>query len=285
MARLTTASVAAKWFNPASGAYTTIGTFANTGSRTFTTPGNNGASMNDWLLILEAGGPATVPGTPTGVTATAGNASATVSWTAPSNGGSAITGYTVTGTPGGSCTTTGATSCTVTGLTNGTAYTFRVTATNSVGTSAASSGSAAVTPTSTPSASYSTFTAVSSTQRLAVASGTNTVVQTTPATSTLQQWEVRANGSYVNLVNRSTGQCAMVTGSSLTNGALIVQAACNTATTSQQWTLTSANQIINRNSGKCLDVPARSTTSGTQLIQYTCSTTGATNQQWTRAAA
>ena len=36
------------------------------------------------------------PGAPTGVTATPGNASATVTWTAPSNGGSAITSYTVT---------------------------------------------------------------------------------------------------------------------------------------------------------------------------------------------
>ncbi|MGN9810206.1 apiosidase-like domain-containing protein [Micromonospora sp. BQ11] len=283
MTRLTSPSVAAKWFNPASGAYTTIGTFANTGSRTFTTPGNNGANMNDWLLILEAGGAATVPGAPSGVTATAGNASASVSWAAPSNGGSPITRYTVTGTPGGSCTTTGATSCTVTGLTNGTSYTFRVTATNAIGTGPASTASAAVTPTSTPTVPYSTFTSVSSTLRLAVASGTNTIVQSTPAASSLQQWEVRTNGSYVNLVNRSTGQCATVNESSLSNNALIVQTTCTTAATSQQWTLTPANQIINRNSGKCLDVPARSTTSGTQLIQYTCST-GATNQQWTRSA-
>ena len=38
-----------------------------------------------------------VPGAPTGVTATAGNGSATVSWIAPaSTGGSAITSYKVT---------------------------------------------------------------------------------------------------------------------------------------------------------------------------------------------
>ena len=69
------------------------------------------------------------------MTATAGNASATVRWTAPSNGGSAITSYTVTPFIGATAqtptTVTGsppATTATVTGLTNGTAYTFTVTA-------------------------------------------------------------------------------------------------------------------------------------------------------------
>ena len=89
-----------------------------------------------------------VPGAPTAVTATAGNAQAGVSWTAPvSDGGSAITGYTVTSAPGGkTCTTTGALSCTVSGLTNGTPYTFTVTASNVAGTGPASAASSAVTP-------------------------------------------------------------------------------------------------------------------------------------------
>ena len=90
---------------------------------------------------------ATVPGASTGVTASAGNAQATVTFTAPvSNGGSAITGYTVTSVPGGLTATGTASPITVSGLTNGTAYTFTVTATNAIGNSAASSASNSVTP-------------------------------------------------------------------------------------------------------------------------------------------
>ena len=103
--------------------------------------------------------PATVPGAPTIVSATLGNAQVTVTFNAPaSNGGAAITGYTVTPYIGlvAQGVTTGTTSpIVVTGLTNGTAYTFTVTATNSVG-STASASSASVTPYAPPVASNST---------------------------------------------------------------------------------------------------------------------------------
>ena len=90
---------------------------------------------------------ATTPGAPTIGTATAGNAQASVTFTAPvSNGGSAITGYTVTSSPGGLTATGTASPITVSGLTNGTAYTFTVRATNSVGTGPASAASNSVTP-------------------------------------------------------------------------------------------------------------------------------------------
>jgi hypothetical protein len=114
---------------------------------------------------------ASVPGKPTGVTATAGNASALVSWTAPGNGGSAITGYTVTSTSGGkTCTTSGALSCTVSGLTNGQGYTFTVHATNGVGDGSESDPSAAVTPVAPRSGA--TYHAITPTRVLDTRNGT-----------------------------------------------------------------------------------------------------------------
>jgi Fibronectin type III domain/Glyoxal oxidase N-terminus/Kelch motif len=110
--------------------------------------------MVAWEVLAATGPPPTSPGAPTGVTATPGNGSATVSWTAPNNGGSPIASYTVTPYIGNAAQTptviSGSppgTSTTITGLTNGTSYTFAVTATNAVGTGPPSSPSAAVTPT------------------------------------------------------------------------------------------------------------------------------------------
>jgi phosphatidylethanolamine-binding protein (PEBP) family uncharacterized protein len=85
----------------------------------------------------------TIAGAPTMTSATAGNASAVVAFTAPSsNGGAAITAYTVTCTataPSASVTSTGASSpITISGMTNGISYACSMTATNSVGISAAS---------------------------------------------------------------------------------------------------------------------------------------------------
>ncbi len=104
--------------------------------------------------------PAGVPAAPTGLSAVRGNTTATVSLTPVpdgSTGGKAITSYTITaydasgnaaGTP---CSVIpAATSCTVTGLTNGSAYTFKATATNGVYTSSLSTASSAITPATVP---------------------------------------------------------------------------------------------------------------------------------------
>jgi hypothetical protein len=104
-------------------------------------------------VAVGCSGNTTVPGAPTGVSAVAGNASATVSWSAPSSdGGSPITGYIVTSNPGGGSVSAVQSPTTVTSLTNGTAYTFTVSARNIVGTGAPSAASSTVIPSSAPSA-------------------------------------------------------------------------------------------------------------------------------------
>jgi hypothetical protein len=116
---------------------TLLGTAAADGSITV-------ALTSDPEVIVAA----TKPGTPTTVLASTGaDAASVISWSAPrSDGGSAITRYTATSSGGQSCTTTNSTTCTITGLTNGTTYTFSVTATNVIGVSSASSASASATP-------------------------------------------------------------------------------------------------------------------------------------------
>ncbi len=86
--------------------------------------------------------PASVPGAPTAIKVTASNGSVLVSWTAPvSNGGSPVTTYNVTASPGGaSCNVVvSVTQCSVKSLVASTGYTFNVTAKNVVGPSVAAS--------------------------------------------------------------------------------------------------------------------------------------------------
>jgi hypothetical protein len=96
--------------------------------------------------------PRTVPGAPTDIAATAGNGQATVSFKAPAdNGGSTITEYIVTSSPGSISMKGAGTPITISGLTNDMTYIFTVKAVNAAGNGESSPASNAVTPFSQPS--------------------------------------------------------------------------------------------------------------------------------------
>jgi len=101
--------------------------------------------------------PMGAPGAPTNVAATPLNASASVTWTAPADdGGTPITAYTITtagtGAPSPIVVSGATTSHIVGGLINGNSYTFRVSATNTVGPGPDSAASNSVTPRTVPGA-------------------------------------------------------------------------------------------------------------------------------------
>ena len=127
-----------------------------------------------------------VPAAPTSVTATGGNAQAVVSWTAPAALSTLpITDYIVQrSTNSGSTWTTftdavsvsATASATVTGLTNGTAYVFRVAAVNGVGTGSYSAASSSVTPAAAAAISYANkFVPAGMTASTHAVSGTSTI--------------------------------------------------------------------------------------------------------------
>ncbi|MEI8050287.1 MAG: fibronectin type III domain-containing protein, partial [Actinomycetes bacterium] len=123
---------------------------------TFTVTATNGVGTggaSDVTTPVTPQGSAVAPSAPTSVSGVRGNASVVVSWKAPtSNGGASVKSYLVTSSPGAKTCSTVLTRCTVTGLTNGTPYTFTVTATNAAGTSEASAASAPATPAAAPAA-------------------------------------------------------------------------------------------------------------------------------------
>ena len=135
------------------GTVQTIGGLVNGTTYTFTVAATNGVGLGNPSIQSAAVTPASVPDAPGSVSATAGAQSASVSFVAPFDEGSVITGYTVTATDlttpanGGQTATGSASPITVTGLTSGDSYTFTITATNAVGQGAPSLPSTAITPT------------------------------------------------------------------------------------------------------------------------------------------
>jgi len=129
------------------------------GSYTFTVSAVNAYGTSPPSAASAAVVPYALPGTPSITAVSAGSLSATLTWNAPADNGSAITGYRVTPYIAGVAQTPqtfsgAATTRTVTGLTAGTTYTFVVAATNLAGTGANSAQSSAVVANQSPSLAF-----------------------------------------------------------------------------------------------------------------------------------
>lgn len=181
------------------------------------------------------------PSAPLDVSAVAGDASATVTWSAPASSGSfPVTHYEVRSNPAGrSCVVT-TLGCTITGLTNGAAYSFEARALNGAGWSPWSSPSNVVSPTVPvlPSITITGSRGTGAEQRIVFVTGASTGV-----TSTQVRAQVRLRGQadyrpgrLVDLSSdgtfawqRTTGKKAYVyfTGSGIQSNRVIIPAARN----------------------------------------------------------
>jgi fibronectin type 3 domain-containing protein len=159
----------------------------------------------------------TVPSAIQNLAATGGNNQVSLTWSAPSNGGSAITGYDIYQgtTPGGEglspIATTSSTSYTVTGLASGTTYYYYVIAKNSVGSSSQSNEASATTLPATPTLSVSVTTDKASYPQKSNVYITVTVTSGTPI----------QNSSVTVTVKDPTGKLVQGSGTTNINGQII----------------------------------------------------------------
>ena len=162
---------------PGTRSHTAAG-LTNGTSYTFQVRGKNHLGYGPESSSSAAVTPVGPPAKPTGLTATAGNGSAALTWTAGSNGGSAITGWKYikhsnnawdgdwTAVPNSGADTT---SYTVPNLTNGTAYKFKVRAVNANGDGAESSESGEVTPSASAPVTLTASGVTATTAKLTIA--------------------------------------------------------------------------------------------------------------------
>jgi uncharacterized repeat protein (TIGR02543 family) len=178
---------------------------------TFTVRASNGAYTSDTSTASIAITPARAPDAPTASATTSNPGEAVVTVTAPANdGGSAITSYTVTSSPGGfTCLITPpGTSCTFTGLSDGVAYTFATTATNDVGTSSTGTASSAITPKNKPTPPTTITPAAGDAQATVTFSGA------TPRGAAITSYTIVASPGGAS----ASGSSSPITVTGLTNG-------------------------------------------------------------------
>ncbi|GMK42398.1 hypothetical protein PCCS19_54580 [Paenibacillus sp. CCS19] len=260
------------------GPYTTVATgvtgttYTNTGltnGSTYyyvvTAVNGSGESANSPQASAAPVAPTTVPSAPTGLTATAGNAQVSLSWTAST--GAASYNVKRATTSGGTYTTvaTGVTgtSYTNSSLTNGTTYYYVVSAVNSAGESANSMQASA-----TPAASV---TAPAAPTGLTASAGNAQVTLTWTASSGAASYNVKraavSGGAFTTIATGATGTTYTDTG--LTNG------------TTYNYVVSAVNSAgESANSSAASATPAGSTTTPSSLVvQYKLSNANANDNQ------
>jgi hypothetical protein len=235
------------------------------------------------LSTNQAYAPPTVPGSPTSVTATAGDASATVSWTAPgSTGGIPVTSYTVSCSPSCTPVTTSGTSAAVSGLTNGTSYTFTVTAANFVGSGSASAASNAVTPVSAcpPNTSNLNVTGATPGNFSASLGGSDQQVYSslssyTASNTTCSGWNLQFQASRF----QSAGGDTLPAGSLLMAAPTVstCQSACGNGSTSTAPSVCIHNPSVALDGGTAVTVASAAASTGDGSYTFTPGTIGGGN--------
>lgn len=220
--------------------------------------------------VIASSGDRNVPDAPTIGTATNvpsgrpyNNGRADVTFTAPVyTGGTPITGYTVTSSPGGFTGTGASSPISVTGLQSGVSYTFTVTATNAVGTGPASAASNSITATTVPQApTIGTATDLGTGTSVSVAftAGATGGSAITGFTATSSPSSITGTGGSspitVSGLTSGTAYTFTVTATNA-NGTSAASAASNSVTPAVPITYD-------------YDLLATSTTSGTNLISFT----------------
>jgi hypothetical protein len=246
---------------------------------------SGGTSSYDDVEIIE---PTTGPFAPTGLTPTAGDGEVSLSWTSGGDNGASITDYVVQyklSSSGSWSTfadgTSATTSATVTGLTNGSLYNFRVSATNSNGTGDPSSTANGTPVSATPAAPTATSVSITGTASLGeLLTGTYTYTDANgnaEATSTFRWLRADSAGGSYSAISGATSINYTVTSDDLTKYLKFeVTPVSNTSPTTGSAALSSAtaqvaevdyiNQILS--TGQSLSVGVASTPALTTTQPY-----------------